>query len=65
MVTVGCLTPDEAREDIEISLAALESRRPDLEGREQPQKDRHNEITAIECYQYWAFEVNTGFFMLI
>jgi hypothetical protein len=38
MVTVGCLTPDEAREDIEISLAALESRRPDLEGRSSPKK---------------------------
>ena len=38
MVTVGCLTPDEAREDIEISLAALESRRPDLEGRSSPKQ---------------------------
>jgi hypothetical protein len=38
MVTVGCLTPEEAREDIEISLAALESRPPDLEGRSSPKK---------------------------
>jgi hypothetical protein len=38
MVTVGCLTPREAREDIEIGLAALERRRPDLEGRASPNK---------------------------
>lgn len=38
MVTVGCLTPEEAKEDIEISLAALESRPPDLEGRSSPNK---------------------------
>ena len=30
MVCVGCLTPDEAREDIEISLAQIEGRRSDL-----------------------------------
>ncbi|HSV93624.1 MAG TPA: hypothetical protein VLH81_11135 [Desulfobacterales bacterium] len=38
MVTVGCLTPEEAAEDVEISLAALERRRPDLEGRSSPKK---------------------------
>ncbi|HZJ82964.1 MAG TPA: hypothetical protein VFD57_04050 [Clostridia bacterium] len=38
MVTVGCLTPEEAEEDIEISLAALESRRPNSEGRSSPNK---------------------------
>lgn len=38
MVTVGCLTPEEAAEDIEISLAALERRPPRLEGRSSPNK---------------------------
>lgn len=38
MVTIGCLTPEEAREDIEISLAALQSRPPNLEGRSSPNK---------------------------
>jgi hypothetical protein len=38
LVTVGCLTPEEAAEDVEISLAALERRRPDLEGRASPKK---------------------------
>ena len=38
MVTVGCLTPDEAAEDIEISLAALEGRAPNLDGRSSPNK---------------------------
>jgi hypothetical protein len=38
MVTVGCLTPEEACEDIEISLAAFEHRAPDLEGRSSPKK---------------------------
>jgi len=33
MVTVGCLTPQEAREDIEIGLAALDRRPPRLAGR--------------------------------
>ena len=31
MVTVGTLTPDEAREDIELSLALIERRSPVLE----------------------------------
>ena len=38
MVTVGCLTSDEAEDDIEISMAALEGRAPDLEGRSSPNK---------------------------
>ncbi|MCL2628663.1 MAG: hypothetical protein FWD44_08230 [Oscillospiraceae bacterium] len=38
MVTVGCFTPDEAYEDIEIGLAAIERRRPNLEGRASPNK---------------------------
>ncbi|HEY5466245.1 MAG TPA: hypothetical protein VIL27_04340 [Clostridia bacterium] len=38
MVTVGCLTPEEAVEDIEISMAALEHRPPDLDGRSSPSK---------------------------
>jgi hypothetical protein len=38
MVTVGCFTVEEAKEDIEISLAALENRPPDLEGRASPNK---------------------------
>jgi hypothetical protein len=38
MVTVGCMTPFEAVEDIEISLAALERRPPVLEGRSSPKK---------------------------
>ena len=38
LVTVGCLTPEEAAEDIEISLAAIERRAPDLAGRSSPKK---------------------------
>ena len=38
MVTVGCMTPKEAEEDIEISLAAFEHRMPELEGRSSPVK---------------------------
>ncbi|AEE97180.1 hypothetical protein [Mahella australiensis] len=38
MVTVGCLTPQEAKEDIEISLAILEGRPPMIEGRNSPNK---------------------------
>jgi hypothetical protein len=30
MVAVGCMTPDEASEAIEYSLAALEHRRPEV-----------------------------------
>jgi hypothetical protein len=36
MVTVGVLSSFEAEEDIEISLAALEGRLPNLEGRSSP-----------------------------
>ena len=36
MVTVGTSSPTEAAEDIEISLAALERRFPDLEARSSP-----------------------------
>jgi hypothetical protein len=38
LVTVGCFSPFEVEEDIEISLAALEHRLPDLEGRNSPAK---------------------------
>lgn len=38
MVAVGCLTPEEALEDIEISMAALERRQVNLQGRNSPQK---------------------------
>ncbi len=38
MVTVGCFTPQEAAEDIEIGLAAIERRPPVLEGRASPHK---------------------------
>jgi hypothetical protein len=38
MVTVGCFTPEEVHEDVEIALAALEHRRPNLEGRSSPNK---------------------------
>jgi len=38
MITVGCVNAHEAHEDVEISLAALERRLPDLEGRSSPSK---------------------------
>ena len=38
MITVGCITEHEAREDVEISIAALERRLPNLEGRNSPAK---------------------------
>lgn len=38
MVTVGCMTPWEVVEDVEISLAAIERRSPDLQGRASPNK---------------------------
>ncbi|MDR1440447.1 MAG: hypothetical protein LBJ10_10790 [Clostridiales bacterium] len=40
MVTVGCFTPDEAHEDVEISLAALEGRFPNLERRSSPNTEQ-------------------------
>ena len=36
MVTVGCMTADEAMEDIEISLAAIERRYPNIGRRSSP-----------------------------
>lgn len=38
MVAVGCMSPREALEDIELSLAAIERRRPEIEGRASPGK---------------------------
>jgi len=38
MITVGCVNEHEVHEDVEISLAALEHRLPDLEGRSSPAK---------------------------
>jgi len=38
MITVGCINEYEVHEDVEISLAALEHRLPDLEGRSSPAK---------------------------
>ena len=38
MVTVGAFTPYEVHEDVEIALAAIERRPPDLAGRASPNK---------------------------
>jgi hypothetical protein len=38
MVTVGCFTPNEVPEDVEIGFAALERRAPVLQGRASPNK---------------------------
>ncbi|MHC1787705.1 MAG: hypothetical protein AB9880_11675 [Christensenellales bacterium] len=38
MVTVGCFTREEIHEDVEIAMAALERRPPDLAGRSSPKK---------------------------
>lgn len=38
MVTVGAFTPYEVHEDVEIAMAALERRFPELEGRSSPNK---------------------------
>ena len=38
MVTIGAFTPEEAEEDIEIAMAAIERRKPDLSGRSSPAK---------------------------
>ena len=38
MVTVGAVTPWEVHEDVEIAMAALEHRFPNLEGRSSPNK---------------------------
>ena len=38
MVTLGAFTPEEVHEDVEIALAAIERRQPNLEGRSSPAK---------------------------
>jgi len=38
MITVGCISEHEVHEDVEISMAALEHRLPDIEGRSSPAK---------------------------
>jgi len=38
MVTVGCFTREEVHEDVEIALATIERRPPDVMGRSSPQK---------------------------
>ena len=40
MVTVGCFNEAEAAEDVEISLAALERRAPQISGRNSPAKEQ-------------------------
>ena len=40
MVTVGAFSPQEVEEDVEISLAAIEHRFPDLETRSSPNQDQ-------------------------
>ena len=40
MVTVGCFNEAEAAEDVEISLAALERRAPQIAGRNSPAKEQ-------------------------
>ena len=40
MITVGCLNKHEVEEDVEISLAALERRLPDVKGRSSPARDQ-------------------------
>ncbi len=38
MVTVGCYTREEILEDVEIAMAAIERRPPDMSGRNSPKK---------------------------
>ena len=38
MVTLGAFTPEEVDEDVEIAMAAIERRHPDLEGRASPNR---------------------------
>lgn len=40
MVTIGCFTPEEVHEDVEISLAAIEHRFPELEKRSSPNNEQ-------------------------
>jgi hypothetical protein len=47
MVTVGCLTPQEAAEDVEIARAALERRPPGVAGRGSPNKTAIMEKQAV------------------
>ena len=39
MVTLGAHTPEEVHEDVEIALAAIERRPPNIEGRSSPNKN--------------------------
>jgi len=39
MVTLGAYTPAEVHEDVEIAFAAIERRKPELEGRSSPNKN--------------------------
>jgi len=55
MVTVGCFTPEEAREDIEIGLAALGRRPPDMEGRSSPNKTAALGDKAIDKTDPFAY----------
>jgi hypothetical protein len=41
MVACGCFNPDEVHEDVEISLAAIERRFPDIEKRSSPNQNQH------------------------
>jgi len=38
MVAVGCFSPDEVDEDVEISLTALQGRPPKIDGRNSPNR---------------------------
>ena len=40
MVTLGAFSPQEVEEDVEISLAAIEHRFPDLEKRSSPNQNQ-------------------------
>jgi len=40
MITVGCFNVDEVHEDVEISLAALEGRFPEIEKRDSPNNNQ-------------------------
>ena len=40
MVTIGAHTPDEVHEDVEIAMAAIERRFPDMETRDSPNKTK-------------------------
>jgi hypothetical protein len=40
MATLGCFSPEEVHENVEISFAALERRFPDLEKRASPNNEQ-------------------------